>query len=213
MKHATLLAVLFAGIFLMSPDVMAKSSKKKVGPIAPQQVVETVVDPEDHIIMAEASVVSSQDMGEMRAGFMDASGLMFKFAVDIKAQVDGALMFVRSLVLETVKSGGFHVASSSQVMPENLPTGTSVDVVNNGAGVVVSGDEGKTTMLNQPSNGVFSNVILNAANNRDIAQTMNIDLIVQDVKNNFGQFSALKNMNLPSSLFQSSNLRSIGLGR
>lgn len=210
----SIVSLAFLSLTLFMPqEAAAKASKHKIMQPVEQALFE-VVDPEDHLSFAEAELVSAQDMGEMRAGFIDPTGLIFKFAVDVKSHIDGALMFVRSLVLEPMK--GSHemqiVTNNSQAMPENLPQGTAVDVIKSGAGVVVSNENGKTTIINQPSSGIFSNVILNSANNRDISQTMNIDLVLQNVKTNMGQFSGLRGMNSPAHLFQSSRMHAVGFG-
>ena len=206
------LVILFTVVVALPEDAFAKSTRRIENRDLSASVTE-VVDPDDQLIMADAGIVSAQDMGEMRGGFIDASGFIYKFAVDVKSHIDGALMFVRSLVLETGHNGhGFQVASTSQVMTENLPQGATADVLKNGAGVVVSSDEGKTTMINQPSSGIFSSVILNAADNRNISQTVNIDLVLQNVNNSLGQLSALRTMNAPASLFQSARMHSVGFG-
>lgn len=168
---------------------------------------------EDTIILAEAKVVRDRDLGEMRGGFVDPTGLIFKFAVDVQSQVNGALAYVRSLVLQADGAGQMQASSSSNVMQQNLPSGTTASVVNNGAGIVISSQEGQqTTMINQAANGAITNVVLNTANDMNISQVVNIDLVLKSIDPLMGQFSNLKNMNAPGGLNQIARTHSVGFG-
>ena len=204
-----LLFVLFWAVLMLPDQAVAKTSKNKT---AQQPEVAYSLPLYDEIQIADAQPISNDEMGELRAGFIDPTGLLFRFAVDVKSQIDGALMFVRSLVLETGARGHYTATASSQVMPENLPAGTTASVIDKGAGVVVSSDQGKTTLLNQPSSTSFASVIVNQADNRVVSQTVNIDLVLQNVQASMAQMSAIKNYHAPAGLFQSARMHTIGFG-
>ena len=140
----------------------------------------------DDVAMEGGRSLSNGEMDELRAGFMDPSGHLFRFAIDVHSMVDGTLMFVRSLVLQVGRHGQFEATASNQVLPQNLPAGMTANVVDNGAGVVVSDKNGNSTLLNQTANGALASVILNTANNRNLSQTMDINIVLQHVQGAMG---------------------------
>lgn len=71
-------------------------------------------------IMAEATELKESEMATIRAGFFDPSGFIFRFAVDIKTQIDGALTYVRSMVLVPELGKGFMATASSEIIPQAL---------------------------------------------------------------------------------------------
>lgn len=181
--------------------------------------------------LAGAIEVADADMGDVRGGFIDPTGMIFRFAVDIKSQIDGALMFVRSLVLqhtdtihEAVQqsvhaslpksegSSGLVASSSSEVIQENIPQGTDVKVMENGSGLVISNSQGQTTLINQTEAGAFSNVIMNTADNRIITQTMNIDLVLQNMTNVINSVADIRSRMAPAGLGQIAHMHTIGFG-
>ncbi|MDX9690330.1 MAG: hypothetical protein RBT70_07715 [Alphaproteobacteria bacterium] len=181
--------------------------------------------------LAGAIEVADADMGDVRGGFIDPTGMIFRFAVDIKSQIDGALMFVRSLVLQHTDSihdsvqqavneslpksqgnSGFVASSSSEVIQENIPHGTEVKVMENGSGLVISNSQGQTTFINQTSAGAFSNVIMNTADNRIITQTMNIDLVLQNMTNVINNVADIRSRLAPAGLGQIAHMHTIGFG-
>lgn len=138
-------------------------------------------DSMDELTLAEAEVLSTSDMGQLRAGFVDPSGYLVSFAVDVRTTIDGSLMFVRSLVLSMV-NGQFQTTDSSQLVSGGIPTGATANLIDDGKGVSITDENGNTTLLNQTAQGTFANVILNAASNRDIAQNMNINIVLGNMQ-------------------------------
>jgi hypothetical protein len=210
MKLTLGLVQLFA--FAVVPHVAEAKSKAKTTTTQTQSEIVYNLPAYDEILVAEADVVSNGEMAEMRAGFIDPSGLLFRFAVDVKSQIDGALMFVRSLVLETTSPGHYTASANNQVINENLPVGTTAAVIDNGAGVVVSSEKGTTTLMNQPSSSSFASVVVNQASDVVVSQTMNIDLVIQNVQASMRQLTDLKSFNAPAGLNQSAHMHTIGFG-
>lgn len=205
------LALLLASLaFFVSTEASAKAAKN-VYKKAPAPLTEIIL--EDELRIADAQIVPDSEMGELRAGFMDPSGFLLKFAVDVKSQIDGALTFVRSLVLQHDHNGHLQASTSTELLSQNLPEGTTANVIDNGKGIVISNGSGQTTILNQTSSGALTNMIVNTANNVDVSQTMNIDLVLQNVSSIVGQLSALKNINAPAGIMnQASQMHRIGFG-
>lgn len=202
LAHLTFLAIL---VFAMggAETCWAKGAKR---------AAQTKFMPKDEVVLAEAQILPDKEMAELRAGFIDPTGFIYKFAVDVQSHVNGALMFVRSLVLQPGLNGHFEATKNTQLLAENLPDNTKADVLDQGAGVVLTSEEGKTTLLNQTSNHSFTNVILNTANNRIVSQTMNIDLVLQNMKIIMAHVSSIKNINAPTGLHQLSRMHTVGFG-
>jgi hypothetical protein len=180
---------------------------------AAENVAQEIAIMQDEIVVADARPVPDSEMGELRAGFWDVSGFLMKFAVDVEAQIDGALMFVRSLVVQPTVNGAMEASSTAKLLAENLPAGTTATVLEDGAGVVLSDQAGKqTALLNQSSVGALTNVIMNTADNVNVSQTMNVDLVLQNVDNLVSQVTAMKAMSAPAGLFQTARMHTIGFG-
>jgi len=203
-------ALLFVAV--LAPDeAWAKSSRSARHPKVTVVTAQQVPSSADEIVIADAIALSPHDMEETRAGFIDPTGYLVKFAVDVKTQIDGALTFVRSMVLQPDASGQFQTTASSQVMPQNLPEGTTARITANGTGAVVTSSQGITTVLTQGANGSIANIIFNTANNRDITQTMNLDLVLRNVNAALGPIG-LHNLNAPAGLNQGAHMHTLGFG-
>jgi len=168
-------------------------------------------DLEDEIMISDAHALHASEMESTRGGFFDHRGHIYRFAVDVKTQVDGSISYARSLVLQAGKDGNLHASSSTQLIKEvSLPVGTIANVINSGKGLVVDDQNGKTTILNQTEKGGIASVIMNTANNRNVSQTIDINIllnntpILQAIRNNIGAISALA---------QSIRTRTMGIGR
>ncbi|MDD5586460.1 MAG: hypothetical protein PHY92_05835 [Alphaproteobacteria bacterium] len=147
--------------------------------------VETVfADVGDEIIMADAEVLYASDMEETRGGFIDPTGLIFRFAVDVRTRIDGIVSYARSLVLEPGIGGHLQASSTTKIQEApNLPVGTIASIIENGNGIVVDDNSGKTTVLNQTPTGSIASVITNTADNRVVSQTMDINIILNNIPN------------------------------
>lgn len=220
---AALAFVLFAISGVPEAHAAAKNKNRKADGIA-----HIMPSSDDVVQLAEAQIVPLTEMDTMRAGFIDPTGLIFRFAVDIRSRIDGALLFARSIVLQrhqnndalqavnnTVPSSKeLHITSNTQQLVEqNIPEGNMAKVLGNGAGIVLSDAKGgQTAILNQVSSGAFSSVITNTADYRAISQTLNIDIVLQNIQTSMGSLSALRNLHAPTGLNQISRMHTIGFG-
>lgn len=161
----------------------------------------------DNLQIAEAEL-SDETMDEARAGFTDASGMIYRFAVDVRTQIDGAVTFTRQITLDHDASGQLQAAQIVGVDTTGLPTGATATLINNGQGIRVTSTTGATTVLNQTASGALASIIMNTANDQQITQTMNINLVLQ----NMPAVNMTGLNNTVTGLAQIGNLRQIGLG-
>lgn len=140
-------------------------------------------DEADTIFVADAAGLTDGQMGELRGGFMDPSGLFLRFAVDVRTLVGGSLLFIRSLVLQPDVNGALQATSSHQILPIDLPDGMAVAQINDGKGITITDAKGHTTAINQTANGTFANVILNNATGRNVTQNMDIHIVLRHMQN------------------------------
>jgi hypothetical protein len=165
----------------------------------------------DALDMAGAKPLSDREMSNARGGFIDPTGMILRFAVDVKTQIDGAMTFVRSIVMAPDASGHLAASSTSQMQAQNLPAGTTASIIDNGRGVTVTDSKGNTTALNQTASGVLASIITNTADFRQVTQTMNIDLVLQNVHSitsqiNGGGAGAINSLGLGA------RLHNVGIG-
>jgi hypothetical protein len=167
--------------------------------------------PDNEIVLAEADVLPASEMEETRGGFRDPSGFIYRFAVDVRTHVNGAVSYARSLVLEPGANGQLHATSTAQIQEApNLPVGTIAKIIENGKGIEVNDSSGKTTVLNQTQSGSIASVITNTANNRVISQTMDINIILKNIPNLIANGRNLGNV---SAFAQGIRGRAMGIGR
>ena len=197
MKPSTkFIAFLTASLFLCA-QAMGKES-----PVSP------VTNP-DNIIVADAAPLSSDEMSELRGGFIDPSGLIFNFAVNVRTDLNGALVFTRSLtVTPSGISGQLQATASNNVLPQNLPGNVSIGVIGNGNGITVTNASGQTTtILNQTAGGAPASIIVNNASNANVTQAVNVALTLKNV----AAMTGFLHMTTQSALAQNNVLHSLGL--
>lgn len=166
---------------------------------------------DDNVLLTGAKRISDKDMDNMRAGFIDPSGMIYRFAVDVKTQIDGAITFVRSIVMMPDINGHLSATSNTQFGNSNMQNGVVANVINNGRGVSVSDSKGKTTVLNQTDSGALASIVLNSADNRLITQSMDINIVLQGVQTamihaNGGALSSI------NGLMQGARMHNLGFG-
>ena len=160
----------------------------------------------DAVMLTDAAIIPDSEMAEMRGGFFDIGGIIYRFAVDIRTQVDGALDFVRKI--EVVNNGkGF----DSNTMTALVDGGKGAQVTGNGTALIVPGQNGSTVIMNQNGNGTPSSIIINTADNADITQTVNIDLTLQSSASVLSALSGAA-ADLTLAMQQLNALQSIGFG-
>lgn len=159
---------------------------------------------DDRIVLAEAAL-PEDTMDETRGGFIDSSGMIYSFAVDVRTQIDGAITLTRQITL-TAGQGGQLAAASNVDLTNN--SGALATLIGNGQGLSVTSNSGVTTVLNQTASGTLASIVMNTANNRQIVQTIDLNLVLKNVPS-----LAMANLgNTISGLAQGAHLQSVGLG-
>jgi hypothetical protein len=138
---------------------------------------------EERIVLAEATPLSSEEMQDLRGGFIDPTGMIYNFSVNVKTALDGSEVFTRSLNVSPSGPGGqFQATTNANLMPQNFPSNVSVSMIGNGNGVAVTDAAGqRTTILNETASGAPASIILNTHDDRNIAQTVNLTLTLKNM--------------------------------
>lgn len=153
--------------------VLLTSTMLSFTPLAAQA---SLIEPDDDIAML-SETIPAEEMAGLSGGFIDASGFIIRFAVDVRAQIDGALLFMRSFVLDQVNGKLQATEDSFKLLSENLPNGSQAAVVNDGGGVVITNSQGEqTVVLNENAKGLPSSIVNNTANGLNLSQTVGLDL-------------------------------------
>ena len=99
------------------------------------------------------------------------------------ALLNGNEVFTRSLVVApSVGNGQLQATATTNLLPNNIPTALSVNMLGNGTGVVVTDASGhNTTVLSQTANGAPASIILNTGNDRNVTQSVNVNLTLQNM--------------------------------
>jgi len=134
-----------------------------------------------HIVLADATPLSLSEMENLRGGFADPSGLIYQFAVDVKTLLNGSEVFSRSIVVAP-SNGQLQATTASNLAPNNSAGGLSISMLGNGAGIIVTDANGNsTTALSQTANGTPASIILNTGSGRNLTQSVNISLTLQNM--------------------------------
>lgn len=181
--------------------------------LAAYSVPANAMDASDSISLAGATHISDQEMSTMRAGFFDPTGLIFSFAVDVQTQIDGALKFIRSIVMKTNPTGQMTASSTASIQTNTLPTASVATVVDNGRGVTVSDSKGTTTVLNQTDTGTLASVVVNTADNRQISQQIDINLVLKGAEVSRYLSHGSRYRHSINGINQMSRMRGLGFGR
>lgn len=153
--------------------VLLTSTMLSFTPLAAQA---SLIEPDDDIAML-SETIPAEEMAGLSGGFIDASGFIIRFAVDVRAQIDGALLFLRSFVLDQVNGKLQATDDSFKLLSENLPNGSQAAVVNDGGGVIITNAQGdQTVVLNENAKGLPSSIVNNTANGLNLSQTVALDL-------------------------------------
>ena len=127
--------------------------------------------------------LSDNELDDVRGGYLSAGGFTFDFGVVVQTMVDG------SLALESKLSLGSNGAVSS-VTASDLPGATSFTIAGasgtggpdlSGKGLVLSGNGGLTTLIQELSQTSIRNLVVNTAQNRTITQNTDITILMPDL--------------------------------
>jgi hypothetical protein len=163
---------------------------------------------EEKIVVADAAPLSTDEMNTVRGGFADPTGMIRLFFVNVKTQLNGSTVFERSLVVAPSSTGQLQASANNDMITQNVPASFTVNMLGNGNGVSVTNAAGTTTILNQTTSGAPSSIIFNSASDRNVAQSVNLSLILQ---NTAAMTSNIRNANQAAAMAQHSAVRGIGL--
>lgn len=150
---------------------------------APGTVARAALPVEGDTYALAGAPVAPGELATQRGGFMDPGGVLLRFAVDVHAQIDGTLTFVRSLLVAPDQNGQLQTASGQNLQSGPLPAGSSVTLINNGTGVLYQNAAGQQTrLLSQTPGGLPSSIVTNTMNNLTIGQTVRMDLTLQNMQ-------------------------------
>lgn len=199
------LVAIFGFVTFRAADAMPRHKS------AGSAVSQTLNSGEENVLVAEAEAtpLSTEQMDKTRGGWIDASGILYSFVVNVRTDVNGAEVFSKSLALTSMgQSNQFQLSSSGGVLTQNAPAGATIITIGNNSGAVVTYSDGSsTTFYNQNGNGAPLSLVANSANNQKISQTVNAALTLQSLPT---MVNALRSAGQNVGVFHPSSLRSVG---
>jgi len=162
----------------------------------------------DCIVISENKRLAPEEMREVRGGFIDPTGLVYNFAVNVRTALNGAEVFTRTITVSPAVDRHLQATVATALLTEKIPKDLSVKIVGEGKGLFVSNaDGGHSLILNQTPQGIPISAVLNTLSNSDINQTVSMTLKLNQVT---PMLNALRSP-LGAALEQNSAIRSLGL--
>lgn len=141
-----------------------------------------------HVVMSGPQVMTDADMSEARGGFMTAGGFTFGFGVVVRSYVNDQLALQTQLtwtptgpVSQQVQHNVPGVADLAGAMASLVAGGIDLRGLNNTGGVAVVDGSGATAILHNITTSQLQNLIINNADNRNIRQDMELNLVLPDL--------------------------------
>jgi hypothetical protein len=196
------------------PAAATSAKSEYVSSPSPLPVAEAAAAPvvfphnTERVVLAEADPLSTGEMGALRGGFIDPTGLILNFAVNVQTDINGAQIFTRSFTVSPLSStGALQAVANANLLPKNLPANLSLGLIGNGQGVAITNPNGQTTtVLNQTATGAPASIVLNTSNNTTIAQSVAVTLALK----NLSSISNFARSATQSALAQHTALRGLG---
>lgn len=161
--------VLMASLLLGSLPSISEAKVKIVAPPAS----------DDQVTLTEAAeLLSPTEMKDLRGGFIDTTGLICNFAVNVETLINGIEVFTKNITVAATGTGSELQASANATLAlQNLSSALKVSFENDGSGLTIAGANGQTTtVINQTSGGAPSSIVINTADNTDITQSVSVSL-------------------------------------
>jgi len=141
-----------------------------------------------HVVMSGPQVMTDADMSEARGGFMTVGGFTFGFGVVVRSYVNDQLALQTQLtwtptgpVSHQVQHNVPSVADLAGAMASLVAGGIDLRGLNNTGGVAVVDGSGATAILHNITTSQLQNLIINNADNRNIRQDMELNLVLPDL--------------------------------
>jgi hypothetical protein len=202
MKNRTIFASLLVLALLTASASEAEPVETKKN-LLPSRAADS-----ERLILADATPLSLSEMQSIRGGFIDPTGLIYNFAVNVRTALNGAEIFTRSIIVAPAGgSGHLEATTNANVLPQNVPNTLNVSMIGKGKGVsIVDSDGNRTTVLNQTANGSPASIVVNTSNNRNIAQSVDVTLTLRGLSSIAGYIKA----SAQTAIMQHMNMRSLG---
>ncbi|WEK58119.1 MAG: hypothetical protein P0Y52_00855 [Candidatus Brevundimonas phytovorans] len=147
--------------------------------------------------------MSDEDLGDMRGGFLTAGGISFDFGAVVRTYVNGQLALETRLTWTPTGPVTEQVTGSlpgwTPLTPGQIG-GLDLSGLSPGSsGLVLSDANGTTALVHNVLNGQLQNLVVNAADNRDIRQDMQVMLALPNFDTMQQDFSVAR---LGSQIFQ-----------
>ena len=132
--------------------------------------------------------MTDDDLAEARGGFMTAGGFTFNFGVVVRSYINDALALQTQLtwtptgpVTEQTHHSVPGVEDLAVAMADLAAGGIDLAGLQNVGGVAVVDTDGATAILHNITTSQLQNLIINNADNRNIRQDMELNLILPDL--------------------------------
>lgn len=156
--------------------------------------VPATADMANSITIADATELTPGEMQRLRGGFIDPTGLIYSFAVNVQTALNGTEVFTRQVVVSPGTGGEFQGSVNNNLLARNVD-GMRVSIIKNGAGVTAVDRNGlTTTLLNETETGIPSSIVINNGNDRNIAQSVEMTLKLNSIASTFAQTRAAANV-------------------
>ncbi|WP_114817320.1 hypothetical protein [Brevundimonas bullata] len=124
--------------------------------------------------------MTDAELADMRGGYLTAGGVVFDFGAIVRTYVDGALALETRLTWTPTGPITEQVTGDLPGWTTLIPGqfgGLDLTGLPAGAnGLVLTDENGSTALVHNVLNGQLQNMVLNAANGRDIRQDMQVML-------------------------------------
>lgn len=124
--------------------------------------------------------MSDEELSDMRGGFMTAGGVVFDFGAVVRTYVSGELALETRLTWTPTGPVTEQVTGSlpgwTPLTPGQVGGLDLTGLAPGSSGLVLTDANGTTALVHSVMNGHLQNLVLNAADNRDIRQDMQVTL-------------------------------------
>lgn len=124
--------------------------------------------------------LSDAELADMRGGFLTAGGVVFDFGAIVRTYVNGALALETRLTWTpsgpvTEQTTG-SLPGWTPIVPGQVGALDLTGLPAGASGLVLHDEQGATALIHNVMNGQLQNMVLNAADGRDIRQDMQVML-------------------------------------
>ncbi len=176
--------------------------------LTPEEEAINIPGEPDRLVIAEAAPLAPEEMQDLRAGFIDPTGLIYNFAVNVETALNGVDVFTRYITVSPSINGHLQATTATALTAANIPAGLGVTIIDGGKGIsIVDANGNQALIFNQTPSGAPTSTVLNTISNSSIKQSVDMALTL----NQLSPVMALARTPIAAALEQSMALRSLGL--